>query len=53
MIVSDMTNFFSNEITTLLVVCLDIETPENTRIILRKELQEIKTEIDKIIAEES
>ena len=45
------TNFIGNEISSLLAICLDIETPEQTKIVLRKELREIKTEIDKIIAE--
>ena len=45
------TKFIGDEITSLLSICLDIETQEETRIILRKELKEIKSEIDKMIAE--
>ena len=47
----DRLNYFGQEIKALFEICLDIDTPETTRIILRKELSEIKLELDKMISE--
>ena len=33
---------FGEEITALIAICLDMETPEDMRIILRKELKNLK-----------
>lgn len=44
-------DFYKKEIISLVAICLDAETDEKTRIILRADLKEIQSEFNKMIAE--
>lgn len=44
-------DFYKKEIISLVAICLDAETDEKTRIILRADLKKIQSEFNKMIAE--